>query len=220
LAEAEVTLRAIAWDIDGTLVDSEPLHHRVLVGSGLRWGVDLTDVPENLFRGVHMHDVWTALRPRFPADLRLEDWIAALEEDYAREAGGLLALPGAMEAVRAFADSGLAQVCVSNSSRRVVDANLVALGVAPYIDFSISLDDVEHGKPAPEPYRRACERLGLAPDSVLAVEDSATGLRSARAAGLRSAAYAPNGHVPGDADVVVADHAELLDWVRAARASG
>jgi HAD superfamily hydrolase (TIGR01509 family) len=211
-------LRAIAWDIDGTLVDSEPLHHRVLVQSVRRWGVDLTDLPESLFRGVHMLDVWTALRARLPAALRQEDWIEALEEDYAREAGGLLALPGALEAVRAFADSGLAQVCVSNSSRRVVDANLAALGVAPYIAFSISLDDVTHGKPDPEPYRSACERLGLAPDSVLAVEDSATGLRSARAAGLRSAAYAPNGHVPGEADVVVQDHTQLLDWVRTTRA--
>ncbi|WP_216073394.1 hypothetical protein, partial [Acinetobacter baumannii] len=61
--------RAVAWDIDGTLVDSEPRHHRALLAASLRWGADFSDLPDQAFRGVHMGDVWDVLRHRLPGDL-------------------------------------------------------------------------------------------------------------------------------------------------------
>jgi HAD superfamily hydrolase (TIGR01509 family) len=211
-----MTIRAIAWDIDGTLVDSEPLHHRALLAGGLVWGVDLSDLPEQRFRGVHMHDVWTTLARRFPADLIRADWLQAIEEQYVAAADSLEPLAGAIEAIRAFAARGLQQVCVSNSNRRIVDANLRALGIAPFIAFSISFDDVRNGKPDPEPYRQACERLSLAPTTILAVEDSLTGARSARAAGLRVAAYTPDLQDFPEADIAVSHFEQLVAWVGAA----
>ena len=62
--------RAVAWDIDGTLIDSEGLHQRSLIETGAEFGVDLSDLPDEAFRGIHMRDVWTALQPRFPEDSR------------------------------------------------------------------------------------------------------------------------------------------------------
>ena len=59
--------RAVAWDIDGTLIDSEPLHQRGLVVASAALGVDLSDVEPEAFRGVHAIDIWKALKPRFPA---------------------------------------------------------------------------------------------------------------------------------------------------------
>ena len=206
--------RAVAWDIDGTLVDSEPLHHRALLAASLRWNADLSDLPETAFQGVHMHDVWTLLAGRLPATLAREAWLDAIDEHYAEGAARLAAIEGAIEAMHAFARRGLRQVCVSNSNRRIVDANIEALGIAPLLAFSISFDDVGRGKPDPEPYRGACERLGLPAASVLAVEDSATGVRSAKAAGLVTAAYRPAG-APQGADVTVARFDDLVDWVAA-----
>ena len=54
--------RAVAWDVDGTLIDSEGLHQRSLIEAGAEFGVDLSDLPDEAFRGVHMRDVWTALK--------------------------------------------------------------------------------------------------------------------------------------------------------------
>ena len=99
---------------------------------------------------------------------------------------------------------GLTQVCVSNSGRAIVDANLEALGVANTIAFSICFDDVAAGKPDPEPFRQACIRLGLAPETVVAVEDSVTGAKSARNAGLYVVGYSPDGERFGPCN----------DWVR------
>jgi beta-phosphoglucomutase-like phosphatase (HAD superfamily) len=60
-------IRAIAWDVDGTLVDSEPLHHAALLDTSIRFGADLRDLHQDEFRGVHMRDVWIAVRDRFPS---------------------------------------------------------------------------------------------------------------------------------------------------------
>lgn len=183
-------IRAVAWDIDGTLIDSEPLHDAVLGEVCASYGVDLSDLPPNHFRGIHMPDVWRALKSRFPATLAEAEWSDAIVGRYVERAGELKPLPGAIEAMRAFSDAGLRQVCVSNSGRRVVDANLRALAILDLIEFSISLDDVTAGKPDPEPYLASARRLGLPAETVAAVEDSVAGATSARLAGLRVFAIA------------------------------
>jgi HAD superfamily hydrolase (TIGR01509 family) len=105
---------------------------------------------------------------------------------------------GARQAIQRLALAGIPQVCVSNSSRRIVDANLTTLELLPYLQFSISLDDVANGKPHPEPYAMAARRLGIEPQHLLAVEDSQSGLASASAAGLRTAAIGSDYTGPAD----------------------
>ena len=183
-----MSIRAIAWDVDGTLVDSEPLHHRALLAGSARFGVDLSDLPDQAFRGVHMGDVWKILEPRLPPTMHEDEWLAAINRHYVDHRHELAAVPRAVETIRGLAKMGLPQVCVSNSGRVIVDANLDALRIAEHMAFSISLDDVARGKPDPWPYSEACRRLGASPVSVLAVEDSQTGITSAVAAGLCCAA--------------------------------
>jgi HAD superfamily hydrolase (TIGR01509 family) len=202
--------RAVAWDLDGTLIDSEGLHQRSLIATGAEFGVDLSDLPEEAFRGIHMRDVWTALKPRFPKTIDRKTWIAAIERFYVANAPSLSAIPGAVEAVRALAAKGVAQGCVSNSGRSIVDANLDALGVRGSMAFSISLDDVSAGKPDPEPYREAARRFALQPTAVVAVEDSGAGARSARAAGLYVVGYAPAGSAFVSADRSIAKLTEVV----------
>jgi HAD superfamily hydrolase (TIGR01509 family) len=185
--------RAVAWDIDGTLIDSEPLHQRGLVAASAQLGVDLSDLDPEAFRGVHARDIWEALKPRFAPGAKFETWVAGIESYYVTHAGELEPNPGALEAMRELAARGVAQACVSNSGRTIVDANIKALGIGEIIAFSLSLDDVSSGKPDPEPYREAARRLGAEPQEVVAVEDSGAGARSARAAGLYVVGYAPEG---------------------------
>src|ERR1700722_13093332 len=187
------TFRAVAWDIDGTLIDSEPLHQRGLVATSAALGVDLSDLEPEAFRGVHARDIWKALKPRFLRGAKFETWIAAIEGYYVAHAGELQPNPGAVEAMRELSARGVAQACVSNSGRTIVDANIEALGIGKIIAFSLSLDDVSSGKPDPEPFREAARRLGAEPQATIAVEDSGAGARSARAAGLYVVGYAPSG---------------------------
>jgi beta-phosphoglucomutase-like phosphatase (HAD superfamily) len=214
-----VKISAVAWDIDGTLIDSEPLHHQALLEASASFGVDLGDLPPLAFRGIHMNDVWLQLRFRFPSRLTRTQWLDEIETRYIAGVDRLTGSPGARETIELLHHEGIPQVCVSNSSRRVVDANLVSLGVLPYLRFSISLDDVANGKPHPEPYAMAAMHLGIEPSHLLAVEDSASGVASARSAGLRAAAI---GSVSARAaDWLIDSVAEVADIVLArARSSG
>ncbi|WP_216671049.1 HAD family phosphatase [Mangrovicoccus sp. HB161399] len=191
-------VKAVAWDIDGTLVDSEPLHLDVLETVCAATGIDLSGLDQGHFRGVHLRDVWTGLAQRRPPELAEAVWAEQIVDLYCARAAELQPLPGAAETMAALDAAGIAQVCVSNSGRRVVDANIAALGIARFVGFSISLDDVAAGKPDPEPYASAAARLGLQPGEMAAVEDSATGAASAGAAGLAVYGILPEGGtVPG-----------------------
>ncbi len=201
--------RAVAWDIDGTLIDSELLHQRALIESSAAFGVDLSDLPNHSFRGVHAFDVWNALRPRFPREVERQSWLAAIERFYVARVQSLAPTPGAVEVIRALAARGVPQACVSNSGRAIVDANLEALGIGPVMAFSISLDDVSQGKPSPEPFLEAARRFALPAAAIVAVEDSEAGARSARAAGLHVVGYAPEGSFVG-VDRTIALLSELL----------
>lgn len=174
--------RAVAWDIDGTLVDSEPLHHLALMTVSARYGVRIAEDDEG-YIGVSMDQVWARLRTLYPDALQESEWAQAITDAYLARSGELRAFPGALTAMAALQQAGIRQCCASNSARVIVDANLTAIGALPIVEFAISRDDVTSGKPDPAPYREACRRLQLGAADVLVVEDSETGIASARAAG-------------------------------------
>lgn len=207
-------MRAVAWDIDGTLIDSEPLHHRALLAASLALGTDLSDLPDQAFRGIHMHEVWNLLRPRLRKDLTREDWLRAIDEHYAANLDALIPIVDAVATVRALDEMGVPQACVSNSGRAVVDANLAALGIVDIVRFSISFDDVTEGKPSPQPYLLACEKLGLPPGEVVAVEDSRSGALSARRAGLVVVGYTPQDAPLEDVDASISDFMQFAGLAR------
>ncbi len=202
-------IRAVAWDVDGTLVDSEPLHHEALIAACGNWNVDISDIAEDAFHGVHMGDVWRALASRMPSSASELEWMKANDDFYVEHRQSLKPMPRAVETVSALAKAGVRQICVSNASRRLLDANIDALRLWPFMDFTVSLDDVKNGKPHPEPYSSGCARLGLRPDQMAAVEDSETGRRAAHAAGLLVIAYDHLGGSITHADHVIRDLAKI-----------
>lgn len=218
-------VEAVVWDMDGTLIDSEPLHERVFYATCRRHGVDLSDLDASAFVGVHQYDVWEAVAHRFPPSVSREAWLADLDAEYFADKSGLEAIPGALAVVKALHATGIRQACASNSSGVVVAANLKALGILPFLGATVSLDDVAEGKPSPEPYARACQLLGVTPERALAIEDSIPGLMSARAAGLATIGFTSNAHVAAKpefqllADRVIHRLDELLPLVTAPAAA-
>jgi HAD superfamily hydrolase (TIGR01509 family) len=202
-------IRAVAWDVDGTLVDSEPLHHDALIAACRNWNVDISDLPQDMFRGVHMGEVWEAIAPRMPAVAKLQDWKKANDDFYVAHRLMLKPMPHALETVRALAAAGIQQICVSSAGRLILDANVDALGLGAVMEFTLSIEDVRQGKPHPEPYASGCARLGLSPEQVAAVEDSETGRRSAQAAGLLVIGYDHIGEMVTHADHVIRDLARI-----------
>ena len=198
-----MTVAAVAWDIDGTLVDSEPLHLEALYAACAAFHVDIADLPGSAFVGVAVPDVWQALFPRMPQGATFAAFADAIDRYYAAHVDAVPVTPGARDVLASLAGAGIPQVAVSNSNRAVVDANLRLLGVGNRLAFSLSLDDVPAGKPHPAPYRMAAERLGLPAQAMLAVEDSTAGVSSAAAAGFRTVGLIGRDGPPKGADVTI-----------------
>jgi HAD superfamily hydrolase (TIGR01509 family) len=185
------TFRAVALDVDGTLVDSEPLHLQALQAACWAHDVDISDQGPLPFVGVSISDVWRSLAPRFVRTLGHHDdrgeheFRTAVSKHYLAHAHEVQALPGARIAIEHLARQGVALAAVSNSERAIVKANLRAVGARATFGAVVSLDDVRRPKPAPDPYLQAMRLLGVNARETLVVEDSPSGARSARAAGLR-----------------------------------
>lgn len=184
-----MTLFAVVWDIDGVLIDSEPLHLEALRETLATDGLSVSDRDNAALLGLSLYGVWEFFRRHHGLRASYDAWAERIEDHYVAHVEGAMARPGAVERIVELTERGVPQACVSSAERRIVDANLAALGVADLIRLSVSRQDVERTKPDPMPYRVACERLGVSPADCLAIEDTEVGVTSAVAAGLWTVAW-------------------------------
>lgn len=211
MTAARPPLQAILWDIDGTLLDSEPWHQRATIAVCRTQGYEITDEQYAATLGIAFPEFYARLHAIRPMAATFEAWADAITDHYIERITHVTPRDGAFALVEAFAARGLRQACVSNAGRRVVEANLRAMGL-PHFEFGVSRDDVVNGKPDAEPYLRAAERLGVPPEACAAIEDSPTGARAAKAAGMLTVAWPQHSHLAFEmADHVVA-HPGDVDW--------
>jgi len=191
-------MKAVLWDMDGTLVDSEKLWDVSMNALCARLGGVLTPEVRVATVGGSSGSVMKAVY----ADLGLEQDPAAMAEsadwlhDYTGELfeAGLPWLPGAQELLERLVAAGVPLALVTNTRRELTERALNSIG-RHYFSVTMCGDEVVHPKPAPDPYRRAAELLGFDPSQCLAIEDSVTGTAAAEAAGC------PVMVVPNDVEV-------------------
>lgn len=175
------TLQAVLFDMDGTLVDTERLWWEAVeqVADGLGHGLTGADQPEVLGRPVEHTAAWLGGITGAPVREIAEE----LHGEFAhRVRTGIVPRPGATRLLDALARDGVPTALVTASPRAVADTVLRALGAERFA-VSVTADDTEHTKPAPDPYLAACRALGVEPAACVAVEDTPTGVTSAEAAG-------------------------------------
>jgi HAD superfamily hydrolase (TIGR01509 family) len=207
-------IEAVVFDLDGVLVDSEhvwdEVREQLASERGGRWHeraqADMMGMSSPEWSR-YMHDVVGLSEP--PEEINAE----VVRRMEARYAESLPLIDGAVEAVRRLAQSyrlGLA----SSSNRPLIDAVLEASGLAPSFEATVSSEEVARGKPAPDVFVEAARRLDVEPAAAVAVEDSANGIRAARAAGMRVVAIPNRRYPPPEdalalADLVLASSADL-----------
>lgn len=193
-------MKAVLFDMDGTLVDSEKL-----------WDISLAAVYEHL-GGIMTHDVRQSLVGgsaedtigTIYGDLGLDLDPDAMAEsirwlhDYTGDLfdRGLPWCDGAQELLEALAADGTPMALVTNTQRDLTDRALNSIG-RQYFSATICADEVPRGKPAPDLYQRAAQLLGVAPSDCLAIEDSVTGTAAAETAGCPVLVVPNDVAVPG-----------------------
>jgi HAD superfamily hydrolase (TIGR01509 family) len=196
-------IAAVVFDLDGVLIDSEPVWEEVRRGLVAERGGRWTPDAQRKIMGMSTQE-WASYLSKdlgvgFPPDE-----VAALVIDRmaARYRERIPLMPGAVGAVRLLAGHwplGLA----SSSPPVLIETVLDAAGLRSCFQVTMSTEQVPHGKPAPDIYLAVAARLGVPPAGCAAVEDSSNGLRSAAAAGLRVIAV-PHPRYPPDPDALAA----------------
>ena len=182
--------RAVIFDLDGVLVDSEPLFlkalNRILIAEGAR---PLTEEENRGLVGTTVENTWSGIRemralPK-SADYYLDRYdqvvLRIFEEDLELQ-------PGARRLVDEVRARGLPMGLATGSRRKWVDVKLRVVGLDGVFDAIIAGDEIQHGKPAPDTYLEVARRLRVPPHQCLAVEDSPTGVAAAVAAGMYTVA--------------------------------
>jgi len=187
---------AIIFDIDGTLIDTEWVWDVVRRGLAEEAGVAWPDGATQAMMGMSTPE-WAGFLSDevglpYPAREAERRTIEGMLEHYR---AGVTPLPGSLEAVHRMAQRY--PVAVASSSPRVlIDEFLRVMELDTVVRVSVSTEEVERGKPAPDGFLRACELLGVDPTRSIAVEDSTNGIHSALNAGMAVVAVPPHFHPP------------------------
>ncbi|HET7311508.1 MAG TPA: HAD family phosphatase [Mycobacteriales bacterium] len=178
-----MTAAAVLFDMDGLLVDSEPVWYSVEEAAVLRLGGTWAPEHQAALAGGTIDASCRYMIELTGADMDADDLAAELlAEMVLRFRVELPVHEGALELVDAVRSAGVATGLVSSSYRVLVDAALERLDRDRF-DVTVAGDEISRGKPDPEPFRTACDRLGVEASAVVVLEDALHGVTSAEAAG-------------------------------------
>jgi HAD superfamily hydrolase (TIGR01509 family) len=198
-------IEAVVFDLDGVLVQSEELwdaaRKELAEEHGIEWPGDATDAMMGMSSkewSRYMHDEVGVPDPPEEINRRVLAWV---EKRYRED---LPWIPGAREAVRRIGERFPLGIATS-SNREIVDIVVELGGFEDLLKVTVSSEEVDKGKPAPDVYLEATRRMGVDPRETAAVEDSTNGLLAAEAAGMRVIAIPNDAHPPAEKGLKVAD---------------
>jgi HAD superfamily hydrolase (TIGR01509 family) len=196
-------MTAVVFDCDGTLVDSEPLARTAWERALEPYGYAVTDADAEATVGLPFPRTHAYYLER--VDLPDVDamWTEFSGELFALIDSELVVFEDAVAAARELHARGIPVGVASSSPRERLHRTLSRVGLLDAFDVTVAGDEVEHGKPAPDMFLLAAERLGAAPEDCIAIEDSPPGVQAGRAAGMRTIAIC---RVPGTEAALAAAH--------------
>ena len=197
-------IKAVIFDNDGVIVDSEPLHHLVeaqtIAGFGHKVAEDFFD----RYVGIGMERMLDDWIERFQlpvsadelAKIHLQNLVTAFKQK-------VTLTPQIKKLISYLADHHYPMAVASSSTRELINVGLLKYQLKPYFAHIVSTDDVTRTKPNPEIFLTAAKRLGQAPENCLVIEDSAAGVTAAKAAGMYCVGY--ENPLSGDQNLTQAD---------------
>ena len=177
---------AVLWDMDGTLIDSEPYWMKSEGAFAKANNTIWTEQDGLSLVGMSLYDSSKIIKERVGSDLEPEQIIEKLTDEVtAQLKQEIFWRPGAKELLLLLRKKKIKTALVTMSMHRMAKQVADSIGFDAF-DVIVAGDDVRHGKPHPEPYLKAAELLGEKPEECVAFEDSLTGLRSAEAANTKA----------------------------------
>jgi beta-phosphoglucomutase len=200
-------IRAVIWDLDGVIIDSAEAHLKAWWRLAREEGLPFSD--EQFWSTFGWRNdtiipyVWGAMPPERVKELA--DRKEAYFRDFVREVAR--PLPGAIELLSALHDAGYRQALASSTPPANIELIWELLGLGRYLEAFVSGESVPRGKPAPDLFLKAAEKLATDPAQCVVIEDAVAGVEAAHAGGMRAIAVAGERDLPGlrAADLMVKD---------------
>lgn len=187
----EKYMKAVIFDMDGVLVDSQPYHFKADIDTMAEYGVIKDQKFYESFAGTLTADRMRTLKEMFGLDVPVEEMTIKREYMILDIMGkeDIKPVLGIPEFLRSIKEKGLTTAVASSSDYKLINLILDRLKIAKYFDSVTSGSDVKRGKPSPDVFLLAAERIGIEPAECLVVEDSENGVKAAKAAGMKALGY-------------------------------
>ncbi|WP_255800955.1 HAD family hydrolase [Mycobacteroides abscessus] len=217
MTELPTHVSGIVFDCDGLLLDTETCWSRAESALFAKYGFPFGPVEKNLLIGRTLEEACANMAEYFGmigegSRLRSE-FVPLVEYELSRD---VTPMPGAEEMLSSLAGRGVSLGVATNSPRQMLDNALESANLSHYFEVTIAADEVARPKPAPELYLTAFDRLGVDPTTGIALEDSATGVAAARAAGcfLITVPSQPGKQLDGDYVTASLADPQVQHWAR------
>ena len=176
------TVQAVCFDMDGLLVDSEGVYHRVMTELALSMGHDVAPAVFLSMIGTTAEAAIEIMLEACGPDFDVQGFEQEVERRVS--ANGIPLKAGVVELMDVLDDAGLPYALVTNSSREAIEERVTPHGLIGRFAALVFRGEAPRGKPHPDPYLLAAKQMGIAPEHCLALEDSYNGVRAAHAAGM------------------------------------
>jgi beta-phosphoglucomutase len=182
---SEDMFSGVVFDLDGVIVDSHPLHKRAWRAFLADLGKDVSESDlDFILEGCRRREILIHFLGEL-SESEIEEYGRRKDEFVRQASADLKAVTGSVEFIQSLKLARVRMAVATSASRQRAQWTLWQLGVAECFEAIVTGDDVANSKPDPAIYRSAAQRLSLAPELILAVEDSVSGVRSAKSAGMR-----------------------------------
>jgi len=185
-------IKAVIFDMDGVLVDTEPFHVQTEKRMFRKMGLDISDEEHARYMGTATDVMWEQIIRERKLSLDVSEITAQTiqqEIPYFESLDKIDPIPGLVNLLDKLQESGIPMAVASSSDKAIIDIILEKSGLGKYFHYTVSSGEIGKSKPDPDVFLYAAKLLGVAPENCLVFEDSRNGIKAAKAAGMYCIAY-------------------------------